>query len=130
MTREDFEALIAREWPRAIPERFRALVRNVALLVDDAPSLEVREQEGLGEHETLLGYYRGIPRIARGEGYGTAGTMPDTITLYQGPIEDEARESDGDIARVVRETLWHEVAHHFGFDEHEVRQREDMRGKQ
>ena len=72
-------------------------------------------------------------------------TMPDTITLYQLPIEDAATEElstyevditrpidlvgryQDEIQKVVTETIWHEFAHHFGMDEHEVREREEKR---
>ena len=39
-----------------------------------------------------------------------------------------AAEEDGlPVAQVVAETIWHEFAHHFGMDEHEVRVREEER---
>ncbi|OGC84681.1 hypothetical protein A3F55_02325 [Candidatus Adlerbacteria bacterium RIFCSPHIGHO2_12_FULL_53_18] len=140
MTREAFEQLVAEEFPTAVPEKFRNRIANVAFLVEDEPSVEVRETERLGPGETLLGYYKGIPHTARGEGYGVGGVMPDTITLYKLPIEDEAHELEhsnilqnvgmsyeGCVRRVICETIWHEVAHHFGMDEHEVQEREKGR---
>ena len=36
-------------------------------LVEDEPSEEDREVQGLSEDETLLGLYKGIPLSARGE---------------------------------------------------------------
>ncbi len=127
MTREEFEQLIEGEFERAIPEKFRPHIKNVAFLVEDEPSLEVRQKEGLGAGETLLGLYHGIPTPARGDWYGMGTTMPDTITLYQWPIERTAMEDNLPVAQVIRETIWHEVAHHFGMDEHEVRNREAKR---
>ncbi|HVZ76137.1 MAG TPA: metallopeptidase family protein [Candidatus Paceibacterota bacterium] len=130
MTREEFEKLVAEEFPDAIPEKFRSKVENVAFLVEDEPSEEVRREEGLADNETLLGLYRGIPHTARGDYYGVGNVLPDTITLYQWPIEDEAMEFGGgeaNVRKVIRETIWHEVAHHFGMDEAEVRHREDER---
>ena len=127
MTHEQFEKLVAEEFPNAIPENFRGLIQNVAFLVEDEPSPEVRNVEHLGPGETLLGYYKGIPHTVRGEGYGVGGALPDTITLYQLPIEDEAEELGGSkqaFRKVIRETIWHEVAHHFGMDEHEVQERD------
>ena len=158
MTRKEFEKMVAKEWPHAVPEKYRALIKNVVFLVEDEPSGEVRAREGLEDDETLLGYYQGIPHTARGDMYGVGATMPDTITLYQVPIEEEAREmaktsrkrdvrpwatdkeraspthptSDAfreALRQVVRETIWHEVAHHFGFDEDAVRLKEDERKK-
>lgn len=135
MIHEEFEKLVAEEFPGAIPEKFRDKVRNVAFLIENEPSFEVRRAEGLGPHETLLGYYHGVPHTVRGDHYGIGGTMPDTITLFRAPIEHEAAGlsvrfslmEEEAIRKVVRETIWHEVAHHFGMDEGEVREREAKR---
>lgn len=147
MTREEFEKIVAEEFGRAVPEKFHSLIENVAFLVEDEPDQETRTERGLGEHETLLGLYKGVPHTARGEGYGVGPTLPDTITLYQLPIEDEATDLEHEathlqhtdklefvgvlyeerVRKVVRETIWHEVAHYFGFDEHQVRNREEQR---
>ena len=127
MTHEEFEKTVAEEFERAIPEKFREHIRNVAFLIEDEPSHEVRVREGLQEGETLLGYYHGVPTPARGDWYGMGTTMPDTITLYRLPILKVAEEDNLPVGQVVRETIWHEVAHHFGMDEHEVRRREDER---
>lgn len=110
-----------------LPEWVRQKIRNVALLVEDEPSPEVRQREGLGEGETLLGYYQGIPLSERGEHYGIGMTMPDTITLYKLPIEQAAEEDGIPVAQVIAETIWHEFAHHFGMNEEEVQFRERQR---
>jgi predicted Zn-dependent protease with MMP-like domain len=127
MTREAFEQLVVDEFPKAIPEKFRERIQNVAFLVEDEPSQAVRKQEGLGRNETLLGLYRGIPAIRRGDSYGMGGTLPDTITLFQKPIEEAALGEGKEVRQVVRDTIWHEVAHHFGYDEQHVREREKRR---
>jgi len=136
MKREEFEQLIEWEFENAIPEKFRSHIKNVAFLVEDEPSQEVRRVEGLQQGETLLGYYHGIPTPMRGDWYGMGTTMPDTITLYQWPIEETAAEMarlnldmahETAVRQVIRDTVWHEVAHHFGMDEHTVRHREDIR---
>jgi predicted Zn-dependent protease with MMP-like domain len=135
MTHEEFETLIADEFPKAVPEKFHHLLRNVVFLAEREPSAEVRAREGLLPHETLLGLYHGIPHTARGGYYGVGGALPDTITLFQGPLEEEARHlaaefglgGDEAMRRAVRETIWHEVAHYMGYDEDQVRGREDAR---
>lgn len=126
MTRQEFEALIDEGYER-LPKWVREKIKNVAILVEDQPSTQERKAEGLRSDETLLGLYKGIPLAARGEYYGVGMTMPDTITLYQLPIEEAAREEQKDVRDVVAETIWHEVAHHFGMDEAEVRHRESQR---
>lgn len=126
MDREAFEKLVE-EGFLLIPEKFRSKIRNVALLVEDEPSREIRNEEGLGEGETLLGLYHGIPATERGDSYGVGPTLPDTITLYKIPIEEEAVISSLDVRTVIAETIWHEYAHYFGMDEDEVRFREEER---
>lgn len=140
MTSEEFEQLVAEEFPNAIPEKFRSIISNLAFLVEDEPDTETRSAEKLHKNETLLGLYHGVPYPLRGDLYGVGAVLPDTITLYQKPIEDEARAMEHThklenvrmtfevcVRTVVRETIWHEVAHHFGMDEHTVRRREDER---
>lgn len=132
MEEAEFERIAGREWD-AMPEKFRAHVENVALLVEDEPGEDLRKLEGLAEGETLLGHYHGIPNTLRGAEYGVGATLPDTITLYRLPLLEEAQELmeenggtyEENITRAIRETLWHEVGHYFGFDEERVRERED-----
>lgn len=133
MDEKAFEELVGRTWDN-MPERFKAKVKNVALLVEDEPSDELRAQEGLGPGETLLGLYHGINLLDRGEVYGIGGTIPDTITLYRLPLMEEAHHLmhgrpelgsfDAALEEAVRETLWHEVGHYFGLSEHEIDERE------
>ncbi len=126
MNREAFEKLVE-EGFLLIPEKFRKRIQNVALLVEDEPSDEVRAQEGLSTGETLLGLYQGIPATVRGDSYGIGPTIPDTITLFKLPIEEAAAGVPEEIPKIVAETVWHEYAHYFGMDEDEVRFREEMR---
>lgn len=116
MTREEFEQMIAEEFPKAVPEKFHHLLKNVAFLAED---------EAPGRN--LLGLYYGISHVDRGDHYGLGGTLPDTITLYQKTIEEEAARHRVPVAQVVRETIWHEVAHYLGYDERQVRGREHER---
>jgi hypothetical protein len=46
--------------------------------------------------------------------------------IFQGPHERMARNRE-DLARLVEQTLWHEIAHHFGRNEQEVRAAERLR---
>ncbi|MEK7133969.1 MAG: metallopeptidase family protein [Patescibacteria group bacterium] len=137
MPRNEFERLVEEGFEK-LPQWVREKIKNVAVLVEDEPSKEDREAEGLSEDETLLGLYKGVPLSERGELYGVGMTMPDTITIYQRPIEEAAMDEcstyevehekyRGTIAKIVAETIWHEFAHHFGMDEHEVREREHKR---
>ena len=131
MTESDFERIAAEEFD-AVPERFRVRIKNVALLLEDEPSEETREEEGLGEGETLLGLYHGVPANVRGDFY--SGVLPDTITLFRKPLLEEAElllkegraeNEAGAVRLAIRETLWHEIGHYFGMSEAEVHGREE-----
>lgn len=124
----EFEKLVQEAFLR-IPEKFRARMENVAVVTEEEPDRETLLAQGLTEPEdTLLGLYSGIPHTERGEGYGVVGTLPDKITIYRLPNELEAEESGKPLAQAVYETLWHEIAHHFGMDEAEVEEAEKKRG--
>lgn len=90
MTRKEFEQLVAEGFTR-LPEQFRKKIKNVGFLVEDEPSAAVRKEVGLRGAETLLGFYRGIPRTVRGADYGIGTTLPDVIYIYRKPTEEEAR---------------------------------------
>lgn len=127
MNPQSFESLVAEIGFSPVPEKFRGLISNVALLIEDDVPLETRRRMDLPDNETLLGLYQGIPLAARGDHYTAA--LPDTITLYRVPILEAAHEDGLPVRQVVEETIWHEVAHHFGLNEREVRKREaEIRG--
>ena len=71
----------------------------------------------------LFGLYEGIPQIKR-EQYGQV--LSDKITIFKNPIERVFRNPE-DIKKAVKNTVWHEIAHHFGMDEKQVRQAEQKR---
>jgi len=62
-----------------------------------------------------------VPQLERGANYSAV--LPDKITIFQDPIEALARDEE-DIKEMVKNTVWHEIAHHFGMDEARVRQAE------
>ena len=125
MNPQAFESLVSQIGFSPVPEKFRGLISNVALLIEDDVPLETRRRMDLPDNETLLGLYRGIPLSARGDNYGISGVLPDTITLYRQPIIMAAAEDGMPVRQMIEETIWHEVAHHFGLNEGEVRKREE-----
>ena len=110
MPRDEFEKLVEKGFER-LPQWGREKNKNVALLIEDEPSAEERKAQGLDADETFFGLYKGIPLSERGESYGIGMVMPDTITLYQLPIEEVAEEDSMPIEQVVAETIWHENSH-------------------
>ncbi|MBP9503084.1 MAG: metallopeptidase family protein [Candidatus Promineofilum sp.] len=102
-----------------LPPFFRDRLDNVAILVEAWPSIRTLREMGLPPGETLLGLYTGIPLTERTQSYNMV--PPDTITLFQGPIERAAAEWEGEfldnVREEVRHTVIHEIAHHFGIDD-------------
>ena len=107
--------LLVEEALRRIPPRFRRRMRNVAIVVE-------KESPRPG----LLGLYQGRPLTTRSVSDGFI--LPDKITIYQGPHERMAR-SRGELEQMVADTIWHEIAHHFGMDESRVRRAERDRAR-
>lgn len=96
-----FEAMVAAALD-ALPDAFRERMSNVEVVIDDGPA-----------SADLLGLYEGVPLTER-EGYG--GVLPDVITIYRRALERRARSLE-ELEAEVRETVWHEVAHHFGISD-------------
>lgn len=128
---EAFERIAAEEFNR-IPERFMKRIVNCALLIAEEPDEATRREEGLAPEETLLGLYHGVPATERGDFY--SGVLPDTITLFRIPLLEEAQAlleerraaDEGSALRLaIKETLWHEIGHHFGMSEAEIHAREE-----
>ena len=61
----------------------------------------------------LFGLYEGIPLPERGD---DAGVLPDRITIYRLPLEDEFPDP-AELEREIRITVLHELGHYFGLDE-------------
>jgi len=123
MTSHEFDQLV--EWAYArIPSRFRKRLENVAVVVEPEPSPRQLAEAGVGPGGTLLGLYQGRPLTSRSvfESF----SMPDRITIFQGPHERLAR-SEAHLRQMVEDTVWHEVAHYFGMDERRVRAAERRR---
>ena len=91
-----------------MPAEFRERMRNIEIVVEDEPSPE--QIRGDGE---LLGLYEGVPLTERGamEPY-----LHDRISIFRGPIE-RISASPRRQAEIVRDTVVHEIAHHFGISD-------------
>ena len=123
MHRADFDQIVEQAFHR-IPARFRKRMQNVAVMVEDEPSPLQLQRNNVSYAGTLLGLYEGRPLAYRSVSEGFQ--LPDRITIFQGPHERLAHSPE-DLERLVEQTLWHEIAHHFGMNEREVRAAERLR---
>ena len=92
-----------------LPRDFLPYLSDVQITVADVPPAN---PVGVGD-EILLGLYEGVPRTERDD---HPPLLPDRITLFRRPLEARARNRR-DLAELVRHTVLHEVAHHFGIDD-------------
>jgi predicted Zn-dependent protease with MMP-like domain len=123
MESAEFDRLVNDAYER-IPPRFRKRLKNLAMIVEAEPSPAQLARGRVSHGSTLLGLYEGRPLTVRSV-FDTF-AMPDRITIFQGPHERIARDP-AHLAKLVEETVWHEVAHYFGMNELQVRAAERRR---
>ena len=99
MTRREFERVVERAMG-GLPKGFRERIKNIAVVVEDWADEETLEEMGMEPPDTLYGLYRGVDLTQRDSSYGNV--LPDVITIYQGPIEEDA-EGEEDMAEIVQE---------------------------
>jgi predicted Zn-dependent protease with MMP-like domain len=126
MNKDRFETLVA-EAVESLPEEFQDRLENVDVVVEDLPSHRHLKKTHLGRGYTLLGLYEGVPLTERTTNYGLV--PPDKITIFQKPIEEICRSGDElEIKQQIRQTVIHEIAHHFGIDDDRLKEIENERG--
>jgi predicted Zn-dependent protease with MMP-like domain len=121
MTRQEFTDLVDEALSR-IPRRFRAAMKNVAVIVEDEPPAHILQEMEIEPPDSLFGLYQGTPLPERGWAFGNA--LPDRISIYQRPIV-EACADDEEIRDCVAETVIHEFGHYFGMDEDQIEEIEE-----
>lgn len=114
-----FEELVL-EAVENMPAFWREQFRNIDILVKAWPTRAELRAAGTPAGHTLLGLYTGVPLTERTHSYNLI--PPDTITLYQGPIELEAGSDREAIRQLVRHVTIHEFAHHFGISDDRLRE--------
>ena len=122
MTRAEFERLVS-EAVLLIPKRFRREMTNLAIVVEDEPSLELLREMEIEPPDSLYGLYQGTPLPERHWAHGNA--LPDRITIFQRPIEEDCEGDEDEIRAVIGETLIHEVGHYFGMSEEQIEEIEE-----
>lgn len=123
MDEEQFRQLVEQA-VAAIGEEFVNKLDNVQIVIEDEPSSQQRRDNHLGPEDSLLGLYEGVPLTER-EDYTLV--LPDKITIFKRVIEEMA-DDVAEVKQLVYDTVWHEIGHHFGLDEAEVRRRERRAG--
>jgi len=97
-----------------LPPEFQRMMDNVEVMAQEAPSPDLeRRFEGL-----LLGLYQGVPLNQRS---WLGMNLPDKISIYRRNILRVCR-TPAEIREQVKITVMHEIGHHFGMNERELRE--------
>ena len=116
---EEFEKYI-KEVIESLPKEFAGLMENVVIFVEELPTKgQINILRKRGEGGILLGLYEGIPRTRRGR-YGIGETLPDRISIFKNAILMISNSPD-EIKENIRNTVIHEIAHHFGLSDEDIK---------
>ncbi len=110
----------------SLPKKLRDAVSNVAIVVENVPRKKQINEIEIGSKKLLLGLYEGVPQTQWGR--TQSGVLPDKITIFKQSIESLATDDDS-LKELVRDVVWHEIGHHFGFTDKELRRIEKRRSE-
>ena len=116
MERKEF-AKIMQEVLDSLPKEFRDRIRNVAVLLEDFPSVQLSTPSGQPK-KLLLGLFHGVPMTKKS--VFALPTGPDYVVLYQKNIEAVC-STEAEIREQIRRTVIHEFGHYFGMDEEQLK---------
>lgn len=112
----EFEKLVS-EALDSLPEEFAKKLNNVSVTIADAPSQRQLRGAGLPPWALLFGLYQGVPQTKRGIYYSS---IPDKITIFKNSILRVSTTSE-EIRAQVRATVIHEIGHHFGLSDEQMK---------
>lgn len=97
-----------------LPEEFKSQLDNLEITVEEMPEGNEFEERD-DDTGILLGLYTGVPKNER----FSYSALPDKITIYKKPILSIAKK-EADAKRIIRDTVLHELGHHFGLSDEEL----------
>ncbi len=116
-TPDEFDRLV-KEAVDTLPHEYQARLKNLALVVEEEPAPQVLEELGIESQDDLLGLYTGSAE-GKESFFDAGGQLPARISIYRGPILRLCRTSE-EVIQEIRDTVVHEIGHHFGLDDHEM----------
>ncbi len=116
MSDEEFERLVG-EALDSLPPEFAKKLNNVAVTFANWPSPYQLRKSKLPPWALLFGLYEGVPQTKRGIYYSSP---PDKITIFKNSILRVSRTPE-EVRAQVRATVIHEIGHHFGLSDKELR---------
>lgn len=110
----DFDAVIDTALDE-LPEAFAERLGSVAIVIQEEPT---PDQLASVRAWGLFGIYEGVPRTRWG---ADGAPVPSKITLFRGPLS-RANPDPARLEAAIRDTLHHEIAHHFGIDDERLQE--------
>jgi predicted Zn-dependent protease with MMP-like domain len=117
VTPDEFAGLVQQALD-GLPEDYARIMKNVAVMVEEQAPQEVLDEFELTSEDDLLGLYSGPP-VDEESFFAPGGQLPARISIYRGPILRLCRTTE-DVVQEVRDTVVHEIGHHFGLDDDEM----------
>jgi predicted Zn-dependent protease with MMP-like domain len=111
----------------ALPEEFHRLCEGVVIRVEDFPADDTLEEMNCESEFDLLGLFRGHGR-AQSAASPVSGQFPNMVWLYRRPILDFWAEHEETLGAIVTHVLVHEIGHHFGLSDDDMRDIERAAG--
>ena len=118
--------VIAKRALAGIPQGLRRHVQDVVILIEEFPDPEIEAEMGLDSPFDLLGLYQGVSLDRKS--VSDAPDDVDRIFLYRRPLLDYWCETGEALDAIIRNTLIHEVGHHFGFSDDDMERLESDDG--
>lgn len=119
----DVERLAAAAFAR-LPAEVRRVCADLAIRVEDFPGDDLLEAMGIEDPFELTGLYDGIALTEKSVLDQPEG--PDTVWLFRRPILEEWIErGDVGLEALIGHVLVHEIAHHLGWSDEDIRAVDD-----
>ena len=117
LSQEEFDDLVE-EALDGLPGELARHMENVIVEVERRPSRKLLDEQQVPPGETLLGFYNGVPLTEKS--VEDIVEMPERILIFKEPIESGCRTRQ-EIIREIRKTVLHEIGHHFGLTDEDLR---------
>lgn len=109
---EEGFARLVQEALKELPPEFHRYLQGLEVRVEDYPDDELMREWGLKPPNYPFGMYEG-PNLLEAD---DPRDFPGTIVLYRRPLEEWCQNEE-ELRDQIRRTLFHELAHRFGFSD-------------
>jgi len=118
LSEEEFEAVIEQAIA-SIPPGFSQYLEEIVVDVEDMPDEATCRELKIRDPRSLLGLYRGTPLNQRH--VEAPYRYPERIVIYKLNIERICRSKQKMVTQISK-TVLHEIGHHFGLSERQLRE--------